>query len=154
MSTSDFEVVSWSSVKTDAASTDRRSLEGVDPGNVPNDRRPDDVFGDESAVPDDDGTLEIVELICHNVAAGKGLGQRQGVDPDRAFMCEISADEGVHECGLRSDRSLDQIIKLIDDSWPSDPTPCSISIVNVQRQAAGNLNQVQDGSVLPTIELR
>ena len=116
MSTSDFKVVSWSSPKTDAASTDRRSLKDGDPGIAPIDRRPDDVFEDPRAVPDDDGILEIVELICHNVAAGKGLGRRQDVDPDRAITREIFADESVHERGLRSDRNLDQIIKLIDDS--------------------------------------
>jgi len=115
MSTSDFSVVSWSSPKTDAASTDQRSPKDVDPGTVPSDRRPDDVFEDANAVPDDDRLLEIVELICHNVAVGKGLGQRQDADPDRAVMCETFADESVHERGLRSDRRLDQIIKLISD---------------------------------------
>jgi hypothetical protein len=38
------------------------------------------------------------------------------VHPDRAITREIFADESVHERGLRSDRNLDQIIKLIDDS--------------------------------------
>lgn len=115
MSTSDFKVVSWSSPKTDAASTDQRSLKDVDPGTDHTDRRPDDVFEDAKAVPDDDRILEIVELICQNVAVGNGLGQRQDVDPDRAVMCETFADESVHERGLRSDRRLDQIIKLINN---------------------------------------
>lgn len=116
MSTSDLKVGSWSSPKTDAASADQRSPKDVDPGTVPNDRRPDEVFWDARAAPDDDRILEIVELICHNVAAGKGLGQRQDVDPDRAVACETFADGSVSERGLRSDRNLDQIIKLINDS--------------------------------------
>jgi len=69
-----------------------------------------------SAPIDDDRILEIVELICHNVAAGKGLGQRQDVDPDRAIRSKMFADDSVDERGLRSNRNLDQIIDLISDS--------------------------------------
>ena len=116
MSTSDFKIGSWSSPKADAASTGQRSLNDVDLGIVPNDRRPDDVFEDPRAVSGEDRILEIVELICHNVAIGKGLGQRQDAKPDRASNCEIFSDESVHEGGLRSGRNLDQIIKLIDNS--------------------------------------
>lgn len=116
MSASDSPVVSWSSPKTDADSPDQRSLKDVDPGTVPVDRRPDDIGDDANEVPDDDRILEIVELICHNVAVGKGLGQGHDVDPDRAVRCETFADESVHERGLRPDRNLDHIIKLINDS--------------------------------------
>jgi len=116
MSTSDFAVVSWLSPKTDAAPIDRRSATDVVLGIDRNDRRPDDVFGDARKAPDDDRILEIVELICHNVAAGKGLGQRQDVDPDRAIRRKMFADDSVDERGLRSNRNLDQIIDLISDS--------------------------------------
>lgn len=116
MSTSDFKVVSWSSPKTDAASTGQKPLKDQEPGTVPIDRRPDDPSEDLRAVRDDNGILEIVELICHNVAIGKGLGQAQGVDTDRAVMCETFEDESARERGLRSDRNLDRIIELINDS--------------------------------------
>ncbi len=116
MSTSDFAVVSWSSPTTDAASTKKRSPSAAGLGFDPIERRPDDVFGEASEAPGDDGILEIVELICHNIDAGKGLGRRQDVDPDEEIGREIFADESIHEPGPRSDRSLDQIIRLISDS--------------------------------------
>ena len=116
MSTSEFKVVSWSSPKTGAASAYGKSLNDVDPGVVLVDRPHDGVSEDAKVVSDDDGILEIVELICHNVATGNCLGQRQDLDPDRAIMRDLFADEKGHGCDLRSDRNLDQIIKLIDDS--------------------------------------
>ncbi len=116
MSTSDFAVVSWSSPTVDAAPTDRRSPTDVVLGIDRIDRRPDDVFGDAREAPGDDRIFEIVELICHNVAAGKGLGLRQKADPDRSIRRKTFADNSVDECGLRSNRNLDQIIDLISDS--------------------------------------
>jgi len=116
VSTTDFAVVSWSSPKNDAASTDRISPPDGGLGIDRVDRRQDGAFRHAGVVPDDGRILEIVELICHNVASGKGLGERQAPDSDSKTKRDACDDDDVDERSREATRVLDHLIKLINDT--------------------------------------
>ena len=117
MSNSDFSVVESSSPKRDAAPTHRRPSADGALGLDPLGRQLDGVSWDAKAVSDGDyEILEIVELICHNVAVGKGLVEGQNAGSDRETGREAVVDTDVDERGRERTQVLDDLIRLISET--------------------------------------